>query len=150
MRTTGERKTISRVAVFKRIDEAERIVYAEVYVPYTGEGVPPLDHPARDAHGHWMRPKEVRKMAHRFLEELRVYHVDKQHDQQPDEGVVVESFIAREGDPDFAPGAWVVATKILREETWQQILKGEITGYSIQAVVELVPDTPQEAGGDKE
>lgn len=141
------RGSVSRVSVFKKRDDAKRIVYAEVYVPWRGEGVPPLDHPARDAHGHWMRPEEVEKMAHGFLENMRVNQVDKQHDQEPDEGVVVESFIAREGDPDFEPGAWVVAVKIKNDETWEQIQRGEITGYSIHADVELYPDEQEQTGG---
>lgn len=120
---------IERHVAFKKVDEAKRIVYGEVYVPNE-----------RDAHGHWMSAEEIEKMAHNFLAKLRVYQVDKQHDEEPDEGVIVESFIARPGDPDFTPGAWVVATKILRDETWEAILRGEITGYSMAGTARLIPD----------
>lgn len=120
---------VERRVEFAKVDQAKRIVYGEVYVPNV-----------RDAHGHWMSAEEIEKMAHNFMQKLRVYQVDKQHDSEPDEGVIVESFIAREGDPDFTPGAWVVATKILNEETWQAILKGEITGYSMAGVAMLIPD----------
>lgn len=131
----GEQNKVQKTVGFKKADNYKRIVYGEVYVPYE-----------RDTDGNWMTPDEVEKMAHRFMENLRLTKIDKQHDGEPDEGVVVESFIARPGDPDFTPGAWVLGTKILKESTWQAILKGEITGYSIAGVAELIP----EEGGDKE
>lgn len=114
---------------FKKADKVKRIVYGEVYVPNE-----------KDTQGQWATAEEIEKMAHRFMENLRLTRIDKQHNSEPDEGIVVESFIARPGDPDFTPGAWVLGTKILKEETWQAILKGKITGYSIAGVAELIPE----------
>lgn len=125
----GEVGEVKKEIAFKKADLQKRIVYGEVYVPNE-----------MDAHGQWMTAEEIEKMAHRFMENLRLTQIDKQHDWEPDEGVVVESFIARPGDPDFTPGAWVLGTKILKEETWQAILKGEITGYSMAGVAELIPE----------
>ncbi|MDI3548139.1 MAG: hypothetical protein PWR10_1791 [Halanaerobiales bacterium] len=123
----------SREFHFKKADKEKRIVYGEVYVPNE-----------KDSHGQWMTAEEIEKMAHRFMENLRLTQIDKQHDWEPDEGIVVESFIARPGDPDFTPGAWVLGTKVLKEETWQAILKGEITGYSMAGVAELIPEQGEE------
>jgi septin family protein len=120
---------IKKTVTFKKADTAKHIVYGEVYVPYE-----------KDTDGNWMTPEEIEKMAHSFLENLRLTQIDKQHDQEPDEGVVVESFIARPGDPDFTPGAWVLGTKVLKDDTWEQIMKGEITGYSIEGVGFLIPE----------
>ncbi len=125
----GEVGEVKKEVTFKKADQYKRIVYGEVYVPYE-----------RDTDGNWMTPEEIEKMAHKFMENLRLTQIDKLHDAEPDEGIVVESFIARPGDPDFTPGAWVLGTKILKEETWQAILKGEITGYSIAGVAELIPE----------
>lgn len=130
----GQQQKVAKTVQFKKADAAQRIVYGEVYVPYE-----------RDTDGNWMTPEEIEKMAHRFMERLRVTKIDRQHDGEPDEGVVVESFIARPGDPDFTPGAWVLATKVANQETWDVIMRGEITGYSIAGYAELIPDTGKEA-----
>lgn len=138
-----EKKQIGHEVSFKKADESKQIVYGEVYVPWTGEGTPELKD--RDTHGHWATTETIEKMAHSFMANLRTYQIDKQHDEEADEGYVVESFIAREGDPDFTPGAWVLGTKVTKEETWQAIQKGEITGYSIGGSAVIVAD---EEGGE--
>jgi hypothetical protein len=48
---------------------------------------------------------------------------------------IVEYFIAREGDPDFVPGSWVVGMYIADDTVWQKVLDGEINGYSYEALV---------------
>lgn len=131
----GDVGEVKKEVGFKKADLQKRIVYGEVYVPNE-----------KDSQGQWMTAEEIEKMAHRFMENLRLTKIDKQHDWDPDEGVVVESFIARPGDPDFTPGAWVLGTKILKEETWQAILKGEINSYSMAGVGELIPGRVPEGG----
>ncbi|MGE5528071.1 MAG: XkdF-like putative serine protease domain-containing protein [Patescibacteria group bacterium] len=128
---------VERVVSFKKVDSAQQIVYGEVYVPNV-----------RDTHGNWMTAEEIEKMAHRFLMKFRNTQIDLQHDMEPDEGVVVESFVARPGDPDFTPGAWVLATKVFKTETWQAIMNGEITGYSLYGLGVLIPDEPDDEGGE--
>lgn len=130
---------VEKVVQFTKSDDEKRIVYGEVYVPGDPEH--------RDSHEQYMSAGEIEKMAHRFMESMRLRNVDKEHDEQPGEGVIVESFIAREGDPDFAPGAWVVATKILKDETWQAVKNGEITGYSLAGVATIIPDDGGENDG---
>lgn len=125
----GEVAKVEKFVPIKKADGSQHIVYGEVYVP-----------DEKDAHGNWMTAAEIEKMAHNFLANLRAYNVDKQHDGNPGVGVVVESFIARPGDPDFKPGAWVVATKVLDDSVWEKIERGEITGYSMAGVAEIVPD----------
>ncbi|MGE5551509.1 MAG: XkdF-like putative serine protease domain-containing protein [Bacteroidota bacterium] len=128
---------VERVVAFKRVDSAQQIVYGEVYIPNV-----------RDTHGNWMTAEEIEKMAHRFLMKFRNTQIDLQHDMEPDEGAVVESFIARENDPDFTPGAWVLATKVFKTETWTAIMNGEITGYSLYGLGVLIPDEPDDEGGE--
>jgi hypothetical protein len=118
----------SREISFKKADLEKHIVYGEVYVPYRV-----------DTDGNWMEPAEIEKTAHGFMERLRTTKIDKQHNEQPEEGAVVESFIARPGDPDFTAGSWVLGTHVLKQETWDAIVKGEITGYSMAGVAEIVP-----------
>ena len=120
---------IDRVVSFKKSDAAKRIVYGEVYAPNE-----------RDTDGNWMSAETIEKMAHGFMQELRLVNIDKNHDGETDKGVVVESFIARESDPDFTAGAWVAAVKVADAGTWAAIEKGEITGFSIEGRGELVPE----------
>lgn len=63
------------------------------------------------------------------------YGIDVNHDEQDVTGkvIVVESFIAREGDPDFIEGSWVIGMKIVDPDIWAMVLSGELNGYSYQA-----------------
>jgi hypothetical protein len=103
-----------------KIDEELQLVYGEVYSP----GVP-------DAHGDFMTETTIRKMAHGFLENMRVAKIDTNHDHELVDAVVVESFLAREGDPDFIPGSWVAGVHIKDPEVWASVKKGELNGFSI-------------------
>ena len=70
------------------------------------------------------------------------YGIDIDHDQVDVNGThayVVESFIARAGDPDFIEGSWVVGMKIPDPETWQKVLTGELAGYSFEALCAMEP-----------
>lgn len=110
---------IEKSIPIKKYDKMKKIVYGEVYVP-----------DEVDTQGDFMSKEEIEKMAHRFLMECR--QMDQEHNEIPGVAVPVESFIAREGDPDFKEGAWVLAVKVLDEELWGRIMSGEITGYSFQ------------------
>lgn len=109
--------------------EFQQVVMGEVLVPdipnvfgdiYSREGIVEFVHEfARQGHG-----------------------IDIQHDQVDVTGTkayIVESFIARAGDPDFIEGSWVVGMKIPDPETWQQVLDGEINGYSFEAECAIFP-----------
>jgi len=125
------------IAAIVRKDEMRQIVYGTVYKPRE-----------EDAHGDFMSEAEVEEMAHKFL--MRYRHdptsgVDQQHDSVVRNVDVVESFIARKGDPDFPEGAWVMAVKIHDKALWEQILNGEITGFSFAGVARNVVDHPETA-----
>jgi len=103
-----------------KLDDERQIVYGEVYAP----GVP-------DAHGDFMTEDTIMDMAHKFLKNLHGLNIDTNHDHQKVDAAVVESFVAREGDPDFIPGSWVAGVKIEDAETWTKVKKGELNGFSI-------------------
>lgn len=113
----------------KKSEDEQRIVWAEVYIP----NVPDTD-------GDYMDAKGIRDMAYKFMKELRLKKVDTQHNNQLVEGAtVVESFIARKGDPDFIEGAWVAGVHVPDDLTWGKIKKGEINGFSMEAIVNKKP-----------
>lgn len=114
---------------FVRKDVARQIVYGEVYVPGR-----------RDTDGNWMTAETVEKMAHRFMANLRNQNISKAHDGMNDKGAVVESFIAREGDPDFPAGAWVVGVHIPDTQVWKQVTDGVLTGFSVEGTATLIKE----------
>jgi len=107
-------------ALISKVDQARQIVYAEVYIPM----VP-------DSHGDFMQADEIEKAAHDFLKSGKINAVDTEHDLQKNGSAVIESFIAREGDPDFIKGAWVVGIHITDDVIWDQVIKQELNGFSM-------------------
>ncbi|WP_336737396.1 XkdF-like putative serine protease domain-containing protein [Bacillus altitudinis] len=115
------------IKVIAKADDAQRLVYGIVYEPNVA-----------DAHGDFMTPEEIEKAAHGFLKDAR--EIDKQHDFQAGVGEVVESYIAPSdfemGDEMIKKGSWVLVTKA-SDEIWEQIQKGEITGYSMAGTADI-------------
>lgn len=112
--------------VFKQADKAERLVYAEVYAP---------NRP--DSDGEFMDAEGIRQMCFGFMKTMKLDSVDSYHNNELVEGCcVVESFVARKGDPDFIEGAWVVGMHVNNDEVWEKIEKGEINGFSMEAMVQ--------------
>lgn len=115
---------------FRKFDEEKRLVYAEVYLP-----------DIEDAHGHCMTAQEIEKMAHGFMKNRRTTSIDLNHDNRTDyDCAMVESFIARSGDPDYVPGSWVGVVHVGNDEVWDQIKKGEITGFSFEGLGYVVEE----------
>jgi hypothetical protein len=118
-----------RIPTVKLAAEDRHLVYGEVYAP---------DRP--DAQGEFMRASEIEKMAHEFARKNQMGQIDVMHDNEVVNGAsVVESFIARKGDPDFIEGAWVVGVHVPDEKLWQRIKKGDINGFSMEALVSRHP-----------
>lgn len=119
---------MSRELVFKK-QPLKQIVVGEVYAPQRP-----------DSDGEFMTAETIEKMAYNFLRNNRNGQIDMEHNNKVVKGAsVVESFIAREGDPDFIPGSWVIAVHIPDPEVWALVEKGEINGFSLEALVEKKP-----------
>ena len=117
---------ISNQSNIKKVDKEKRIIYGEVYTPNT-----------IDTDGESMTAEEIEILAHRFmtLPELNKT-IDTMHDNVPNECYPVESFIARKNDPDgYTEGSWVLATKIVSDDLWGKVKRGELNGYSMEAMV---------------
>lgn len=121
-------ETIQHSVRIKRIDEDHHIVFGEVYAPFI-----------LDTYGEMMLPDDVEKLAHRFMEMNLTRAIDTQHDEVPNGTLVLESFIAREGDPIYTKGAWVLGVKIIDDLLWAAVKEGKINGYSFQGLVRKLP-----------
>jgi hypothetical protein len=122
---------------FSKFENDKQIAYGEVYVPF----VP-------DSQGDFMTPTEIERIAHNFLRRGKVSAIDTEHNLMKNGSVVVESFIARENDPDFLPGSWVLGIHIPNRQIWDMAKSGDLGGFSMygsgrreQRVVEIeIPD----------
>ena len=117
------------VIEFKKSDSKQQIVFGEVYVPNR-----------KDTDGNFMTAETVEKMAHDFMLNQRNSQISKAHDGDNSKGCVVESFIAREGDPDFITGSWVVGVHVPDNNVWADIEKGNLTGFSLEGTGTLIED----------
>lgn len=100
--------------------DEKRLVYGEVYAPLHV-----------DSQTDAMTAPEIEKMAHNFLMHRRVDKIDVSHNFTESGCLVVESFLARKGDPDgFVEGSWVLGVKVIPDVLWEQVKKGELNGFS--------------------
>jgi hypothetical protein len=86
-----------------------------------------------------MTQADVIKMAHDFIATGKNTAIDVMHNRQPCGADVVESFIARKGDPDYPEGSWVLATRIPEGPVWEDVKAGRLNGYSVDMSVRKVP-----------
>lgn len=112
-----------------KVDDEEQIVTAEVYAPNV-----------IDTWGDVMRDEDVRQMAYRFMQLVNMTKsIDTNHNNVPNGSYPIESFIAREGDTEYTPGAWVLSTKIVDSNVWADVKSGKLNGYSFEAMVRKLP-----------
>ena len=110
----------------------EKLVFAEVLIPETPNVMG----------DYWTAPA-IREAAYIFMKQG--FGIDVDHDNVDVTGPVylVETFIARKGDPDFIEGSWVVGMKIEDPELWNRVLANEINGYSYEALIGFIEATLQ-------
>lgn len=102
-------------------------VFGEVYAPLQV-----------DTDGETMTAGDIQKLAHDFLSDGGGT-IDINHNHIPAEGIeVVESFIARSGDPEYREGAWVLGLRMKEGQVWDAIKAGELNGFSFDAFVKKV------------
>lgn len=111
--------------------DEQRLVFAEVYAPMQ-----------IDSDDETMTAEEIEKMAHQFLKDGNVNKIDVMHSFQESGCHIVESFIARKGDPDgFREGSWVMGVHIVPDDLWEAVKKGEINCFSFAGVAKGVSAT---------
>lgn len=115
-------KVVTRLVQITKTDAAKQIVYGEVYAPHV-----------MDTDGEFMFPEDIESMAHDFLRLKLDDVIDTNHDKVSNGCFPVESFIAREGDPDYTPGAWVLGVKCT-DDMWAKVQSGEINSFSFEAM----------------
>lgn len=109
-------------------DGFERIAFAEIILPDN-----------LNTYGDFHTQESVREFSYSFMINRTGWDVEHDEVDISDKVQIVESFIARKGDPDFIEGAWVLGIHVPDDEIWASILSGDLNGYSYGAVVRAVP-----------
>lgn len=105
-------------------DEEKRIVYGPVLVPDIA-----------DSDGDTVSVAKIEAVAHKFMEEYRL--MEHMHTLKS-VARPVESYLAPMdlvlGDANIPKGSWIVGAKIQDDKAWEEVRKGDLTGFSIVAV----------------
>ena len=99
--------------------DEEQIVFGPVYVP---ESI--------DSDGETITRNDIKQMAYGFLSSGKTNKIDIGHSCKESGNLVVESYLARDNDPDFTPGTWLMAVKVVNKEDWANVKKGILNGFS--------------------
>ncbi len=121
--TEKQRVEKSYIVPIIKIDEEKRLVYGIVLEPNTV-----------DAQKDYESEAEIEKACHTFMRESQKVYTNHKDIQK--EVVVVENYIAPEdfklNKESVKKGSWVMVTHCANDEVWEQVKKGEFTGYSIR------------------
>jgi len=105
-----------------KYDEERKVAYGIVYAPED-----------LDSQGEFADRYEIEKAAYNFMKSGRLKNVDINHNFEPVNCYVCESWLVKDGDPYFynKPGAWAVGIKVEDDDIWNALKAGELTGISM-------------------
>lgn len=136
-----------------KVDQSNKTIEGVVYRPskvFKEDGTP-SDY--TDSQGDWATVEDVKKACHNFGKKLSIAKpkqagVDKQHNNVGGYGFIVENYIAKSDIPEIGAlkDDWCAAVEVTDDATWQQILKGEIQGFSIGGTAVYITNEPE--GGE--
>ncbi|WP_139491781.1 XkdF-like putative serine protease domain-containing protein [Brevibacillus dissolubilis] len=122
-----------RVRLLTKQTDEQKLVYGVVYQP-----------DVVDSQGDYMTAAEIERAAHHFMANYR--QIDRQHNFEAGYGTVVESYVAPDdlevGGQVIPRGSWVLVTRA-SDEMWDEIKRGNITGYSMGGTAEVLEDGVQ-------
>ncbi|EEM80656.1 MULTISPECIES: XkdF-like putative serine protease domain-containing protein [Bacillus] len=126
---SARQPNISKQVPILKTEEEKQLVTGVVYEP-----------DVEDSHGDKMTAEEIEKAAYTFMENYQ--HIDKQHDEIAGKGTVVENWIAKSdmtvGEQEVKAGTWLMTVRVDDADTWEEIKKGEVTGFSMGGFGERV------------
>ncbi|MGG3537455.1 XkdF-like putative serine protease domain-containing protein [Bacillus tropicus] len=129
---SAKQTNISKQVPILKTEEEKQLVTGVVYEP-----------DVEDSHGDTMTAEEIEKAAYTFMENYQ--HIDKQHDEIAGKGTVVENWIAKSdmtvGEQEVKAGTWLMTVRVDDTDTWEEIKKGDVTGFSMGGFGERVEIT---------
>ena len=121
----AEKSAKEYVIPIAKADNEKRLVYGIVMEPDTV-----------DSQGDKTSAEEIEKAAHKFM--LDSQAIFSEHENPEPDCNVVESYICPDnikiGNCDVKKGSWIMVTHCAKDEIWDSVKKGELTGYSIRGI----------------
>lgn len=113
----------------------EHYIWSPVYFPNV-----------EDTQGEMMTAEAIEKAADKFLENLKKEDnsgIDEQHDFQAENNLLVaQSYVMQKKatlwGEEIPKGTWIMKVRILDDDVWDKIEKGEITGLSMGGTAVVV------------
>jgi cation transport regulator ChaB len=131
----GKRAGFVPIRLLKAAPE-RRLVYGVVLEPGDPEHV--------DTQGDFIPADEIEKSCHAYMRQYRVGKATLgwQHEREA-EADIVECYIApvgfQMGKGTVKAGSWMLVCRVADDDIWEQVKKGELTGYSIGGIGERTP-----------
>ena len=123
-----------------RAEPAYTLVEAIAYPsldPPTGKAKVPASEAWRvDTYGTFMRAETLRRFAHDFMVQGRA--IDSDHDHGVI-GALVESYLTRDGHPEYPPGVWVTTVKVTDADTRARIAAIDMQPDLFHDLMEATP-----------
>jgi len=114
------------------VNEDRQIVYGVVMEPNEN-----------DTDLNWTTPEEIEKAAHYFMRNFQL--IDTDHTRVDIDAVPVESWVSPDdtmlGGKLVKAGSWVMGVHITDSDQWGKIKSGEYTGFSIDALAKIDPNS---------
>lgn len=119
-----QKQRITKGFEFLQKDNEKRLVFGVVLIP-----------DEVDAQDDILDADEIENASHEFM--LNSGVIGQSHEGKA-QAKVVESFICpvdmEINGQDIKQGSWLMTTKILDDDLWNQVKSGEFTGYSIGGI----------------
>jgi hypothetical protein len=103
--------------------------------------IPRVDDDTKEKYYVKFSPEVIKKIAEKFMREMRNHDTNIQHDTQKDGGsYVMETWIVENPEDkanslynmDVPVGSWMVKMRVHDKDTWSKIKSGELRGFSIE------------------
>ena len=119
--------------------EDEQIIVGPAMIP--NMEIPRVDDDTKEKYYVKFSPEVIKKIAEKFMREMRNHDTNIQHDTQKDGGsYVMETWIVENPEDkanslynmDVPVGSWMVKMRVHDKDTWSKIKSGELRGFSIE------------------
>ena len=122
------------VKLMKADESEERFILGIVLQPET-----------RDSQGDIYDEETVRKTAHEYMIKYQAIGLMHKGEVSEKDVSIVESYLSpttfKVGDQEVKKGAWILGAKVHSEVLWDEVKKGELTGWSIGGLAVRTPES---------
>lgn len=102
-----------------------------------------------DCYGNMLSPDTIERAAYNFMENFMFVGVEHEVDEEGNPKLyndvikIVENWVTREsgklGEIEYPASTWIQTFKVLDNNIWDRVVRGELTGFSFEAYARKVP-----------